>query len=230
MSTYNCTTTTKPPCIDPLTYFLNRVLEIYHSGNYNTIDEALDDVLDNGIVVNSCNFCCDQCDYVLGNFQAYFTYTTPIISSPPLIGANTTAGIPICCTNVYSSVETYLSADFSSSILGDDKAPEIASCSSNISCCNNFKECVLEIACNAKCFDFEIILNKGIIEAQAPNKLSGLCKIIEFLKEHVNPETCFVDLLDVILDKGIVIYCDPNGRIVFGSVETVLSYQFIPPA
>lgn len=232
MSIYNCTTTTSAPCIEPLDYFLNRILEIYHSGDYNTIDEALIDVLNKGLVVNSCNFCCDQCDYILASVETFLSYTEPILASPFPIGAVATTGRSICCQNIYASVETYLKyADVRPEfITGDDDAPEIASCSSNITCCNDFRDCVLEIGCNAKCFNFNLLLDKGIVEVQAPNKVSGLCKIIEFLKEHINPETCFGELIDLIMDYGIVIYCDPNGRIVFGKVETVMDYKAVIPA
>jgi hypothetical protein len=232
MSIYNCTTTTNPiPCVDPLTYLLNMIGEWYDAGTINSINETLDYVLDLGLVLNSCNFCCDSCEYILASAETYYLYTTPAVLPAP--GAvESSNGLDFkCCFNIFVSSQIIFQypdtfADNSSFLItGNLNSNLNGQCGGGLSCCNGFNECVLEIGCGENCFDLIRLLDKGIVERQSPNKPSRLCELIEFLKKYNTGEKCIVEDLDRLLDKGLIIYCDDKNRIIIGSRETVSNYK-----
>jgi hypothetical protein len=230
MSCNLTTTTTKcVPCIHPLDYLFEKVgRAVFSPANDNPFQEIVDRILDRGIIEPNCGICCSDCDdvYVLASVETYLKFWEAMYSTQ--FGGCTFQGG--CCVNVLAAVETYL------------KYEEAAGNDDNSTCCNGFTECSEELFCwmiqgsSDPEDDKDRILDKGIVEqGNIVNNCTGvggsdLCKFTEFLAEYYAIDkraqiTSKSEIVDRILDKGIVFYCNPEtGEIVVASVETFLKY------
>lgn len=152
----------------------------------------------------------------------------------------------ICCSNVYASTETYLKYAEAMGIT-QSAAVEALPLSANVQidqaeyvtpCCNNFDECMDELICwaterasNAATV-IDIIQDKGVVEyGQIQNNCTGavsssICKLVDLFVRYNNIKINIsrLELIEIILDKGLVISCDSNGEIHIASVETWLKY------
>lgn len=216
----NCTTTTTSQCIEcthPFEYILELVYQESvlntDSAYYGNPVEALDRILDKGVVISNCNMCCPKCNiYALGSKQ-----TIIILLESGYIQTS-------CCINIYAAVETY------SGFLESQSA-------TNYSCCTNFHECIDELICvvgknsfNTQEEVIDLLLDKGIIELDVINSKcstskSSICLLAELLNKYFGniQSNVLVQMLDRILDKGISVSCN-NGITVIASVETELQY------
>jgi hypothetical protein len=228
----NLTTTTTSciPCIHPFDYlfeYVNRA--IFNTNNRVPFNDMIDRILDKGIIEPNCGVCCPDCDdvYVLASVETFLKFNESLYSNINNINCYFQGG---CCSNVFAGVETML------------KYREATGRYDNSNCCNGFTECVDELFCwmtqNSKTSseDKDRILDKGIVEFGnivnncTGSRSSSLCKLVELLAESysIDPKSqSFTksEIIDRILDKGIVIYCNPDtGDISFASVETWLKY------
>lgn len=244
----NCTTTTTgnctPNCVHPFRYLFELAYQGVKGPNPKyTFAEALERLLDKGIVFNNCNLCCPNCEVVyslssaetmLKLFEALGMLPPPFINQPPqsLPAANYYQGEP-CCSNIYASVETY-------NIYADALVP-----STNdevVACCNGFNECIDELICWVtqdvyKPLDkITRILDKGVVEYSGIGNGCGdtssqLCYFLDLLKEYLSklgedlPTHNRGTVIDRIFDRGITISCNrDSNEIVIGSTETWLKY------
>jgi hypothetical protein len=230
----NCTTTTKV-CVDPFSYFLCKVVELSKLYDWSILD-TIDRIQDLGFTTNSCDFCCNDCEYILASVETYKVY----VLAKDIHLQNETN----CCVNIFASVErllTYAEAvginqvgsssafPLKMPIQGDDAHDNsVSSCDSNLSCCNDFNKCILDIGCNNQCFNADtigLLLDKGIVENLAPNQQTKICELIEFFRiTKVDLNECIATILDRVTDKGIVIRCY-NGKVFISGVETSLVEQ-----
>jgi hypothetical protein len=136
---------------------------------------------------------------------------------------------PLCsccpCGNLYAfaSVETFL------------KLAEALGWTNDQSCPSWYSDC-----CTENCLDklgelygpvlTDLILNKGMVEYSLLGTKSTLCDIYNYLKDNNVPIQDAIDFVDMILDKGVVFYCNVNDSYIEGdqqviaSVETFLGY------
>lgn len=73
--------------------------------------------------------------------------------------------------------------------------------------------------------NYDIIRNKGLVEYSSVYGGAFICRLLSF-KDEVNMQLSdFLSLLDVILDKGLIIHCSPiTGQTTFSSTETFLNF------
>jgi hypothetical protein len=221
MSCSSTTTTSKKPCVHPFTYIFEIVKKQMESpGNTVTAAEALDRLLDKGIVNTNCNLCCPDCCkmYSLASVETQLKLFEAIFISSEI---DFPCASP-CCSNVFASVETYL------------KYAEVSLGVNNVlNCCNGFTECVDDILCWAGegqpnfAEIVDRILDKGIAEYGTFDGVSQLCFFKDLLQEVniLGPSNSTVsEIIDRILDKGITVYCNQSGEIIIASVETQLKF------
>lgn len=121
------------------------------------------------------------------------------------------------CGNIYilASVETYLKFY--------EEAGEIPV---QEDCCTN--TCITKLQDYATADEFDQFIDRGIVEYSTFNGKSFICYIVDYF--IANPSalgnSSFGEVLNRILDKGIVIYCTEDQQIVAG-VETFLKLNFI---
>jgi hypothetical protein len=225
---YNCTTTSTIPvhCVNPIQYFLEEAKKLSDdSDNQISLFEAINGLLDRGMVVSDCKMCCPDCtslEYYLGSIETYLKYLE-------LVPNNNDVASQLyynCCVNVSSSIEEWLK--YWEVLEGVWNFPTTFP-----TCCNGFSECVNEIfkyRSSQDCGYFEshyydLLIDKGIVEQNSINGESQLCVLFNFLKEYTECG-CFSDILNVIIDKGLMIYCNFNLNHVFiGSAEAYLDYR-----
>jgi hypothetical protein len=110
-------------------------------------------------------------------------------------------------------------------------------------CCNGFSECVQELIdlfeyTTGNYTGIDRLLDKGVVEDGEWESCNGenqqvICRLVyliylinkylEYFKAPYNNAT-MVEVIDRILDKGIVFNCDESGRVTIASVETYLKY------
>jgi hypothetical protein len=154
-----------------------------------------------------------------------------------------------CCSNVAASVETYLK--YAEAMGGTASAAvpagpfpislvEQAIMENVFTCCNGFNECVDDLFCwitqgvTGPGDVVDRFLDKGIVEYGSITNnctdasTSSICKFVDLLAEYIpldkNNRSSKGEIVDRILDKGIVVYCGENGEISIASVETWLKY------
>jgi hypothetical protein len=167
--------------------------------------EVLVNALDDGILTSSGtgSICCPVCGpYVLASVETFLKY------------AEATGISNSCCTNVRASVETYLKY---SEATGGSGA-----------CSNGFSAESTALLDNLSGEDRNIILDKGIVESGALNpdlssSISDLTAMVLAFVDSTYNEEQLVEILAVLLDKGIVVSCFP-GEIIIASVETYLKW------
>jgi hypothetical protein len=206
--------------------------------------------------------------YVLASVETFLkfaeavgiTTSAAVPASPDLLVGTFPTNPEVCCSNVYASTETYLKYAEAVGI-----TPPTAVIASPLSatidvnqgeyvtpCCNGFDECMDELVCwitetsSNSANAIGILQDKGIVEyGQIQNNCTGavsssICKLVDLFKRYVNVKLAGSrsEVIDRLIDKGIVISCDSNGEIHMASVETWLKYaeamgltqSAVPPA
>jgi hypothetical protein len=156
-------------------------------------------VFDKGLVKTNCGSCCPSCGdyYILANSDTYSIWSDNV-------GQNIDLD---CCSN--------------NAILNDNFQLEI-----NNNCNNNFTTCIQNLNSIIPAELLAYIANTGgIVEY---SKLTGsgsiLCGFITLLQTSpLYNTTLLYDAIEILFDKGIVIYCNEEITVV-GSVETFLKY------
>ena len=93
--------------------------------------------------------------------------------------------------------------------------PYIPCCTDN--CLDDLKQ-LIGVNC------FETILDQGFIEYSTIQGRGLACKVLEIAEKYnISPSQVF-EIINVILDRGIVVHCDPNGQISIASIEEWLKY------
>jgi len=88
--------------------------------------------------------------------------------------------------------------------------------------------------CTENCFDelkdyvgpqnYDLIRDKGLIEYSSIYGGAFICRLLQF-KDEVNMQIAdFMQLLNIILDKGVNVYCNKDGMTTFAGTETFLKY------
>jgi hypothetical protein len=190
--------------------------------SYQTISEILDRMLDKGIIESNENseICCPDCVqksnndtnfnlYIMSSVETYLKFADAI---------GFTMGLqPNCCTHITASIQTTLK--FNEAMGGD--------ANNSLNCPNNYNTCINELKNTLTAEGLDRILDKGIVEYGSLSGLSQVCKIHEFIDISVSADTLNTytkdEVINLILDKGIVISC-LNDEIIFGSVETWLKW------
>lgn len=243
-TTLNCT-----PCVHPLEHAFDLAgVGVLNDKNKTPFNETLDIILDKGIYETNCKFCCPDCDnvYVLASVETFLKFTEAIYGTGlGVTCSNQEYFSKGCCTNVHAAVETYLK--YEEAVLQNPDTGEIDpnKLADFPTCCNGFTECLEELTCwltsnlnNRSGSAAEIldrIADKGIVEyGNIINNCTGsggssLCKFAELLAKYYDVDknaqrlSSRAEVMDRILDKGIVVYCNPDlGEIFIGSVETFI--------
>jgi hypothetical protein len=208
--------------------------------------DILNDFLGNGIVQSNENIelCCPDCSvflnnerfgvYVLASVETYLKYaegtgcTTPVpvpamsgTTEQPL-GFTEAEEIAInnaacnCCMHIFASVETELKL---LEAIGGPPYNQEEFCS------ENFISCLNELLSGITSDDYSRIIDKGIVEYNSFFNSSQICLINQFINTMttLDPATSKIDLIDTILDYGIIVSCY-DDEIVIASVETWLKW------
>lgn len=93
--------------------------------------------------------------------------------------------------------------------------PYIPCCTDN--CLDEFKNLI-----GPNCF--EDILDLGFLEYSTIQGRGAVCKLLEIAEKYNISASELFDIIKVILLRGIVVHCDPNGQISIASIETWLKY------
>lgn len=193
---------TPPSCVNAYSYLLDYATN--GATPTSTPVEILDRALDFGIVVaiEGDIICCPFCNpYVLASAETYVKYAEGVGND-----------FSDCCSNSY-----WPNGEFNS-----NNCPSAG---------NGFSEDVnslLQLFTDP--IDIDRIKDKGIIESGSLNpdltsNISDLKVLIQGLFNDPNNDSIssLIEILDRILDKGIVIVC-LDGNVVIASVETFLRY------
>lgn len=174
--------------------------------------EIFDRLLDKGIILPpSTEICCPACNpYVLAAVETFMKLVEAWESLP-------------CCYNVSASVETYLKLY--------EMIPDQEVCEDD----NTFIDCLAELQNILSVEDFDRLLDKGIVEmghiGADGSGGSNICILVNFIQSAFNLQppgyvSSLGEIIDRILDKGVVIQCIPEGFIM-ASVETYLKWAEI---
>jgi hypothetical protein len=93
--------------------------------------------------------------------------------------------------------------------------PYIPCCNDN--CLDEFKEFIGPVC-------YEVLNDKGFVEYSSIQAKGLACKLLELAEKYNIGASDIFSIINVILDKGIVVYCDESGTISIASVETWLKY------
>lgn len=237
------TSTTAPDCtcINVIDYMFQKINE-YKNINNITFRDAIMDALNSGFLIDSCDFCCPDCDiYFLGSVEPYIKLR------------ETDINFEGCCENIYASAETFLKYReiFPSAVPA--AAPLVIGAVQpqqgfNLQiqrCCNtNFTNCINDLTkyfADNQCayvsgtvspinnspfatqlFIDDLIRDMGIIEYGSFFGKTQICRLIQNLA-YYSPNKCFLDELKIFLDLGLVVECD-GSRVIAGGVEAYLKY------
>lgn len=138
----------------------------------------------------------------------------------------------LCCPcpgagYVLASVETYLKYWEGLALANQLVNPVGETCCSSFQDAieSTFDDCFQQP--NTLCTD--IILDKGIVEQGLINGQSQLQNLLDWIisiMPLVGTSSTACEILDRIIDKGIVIFCEPDtDRLIIASVETYLKYN-----
>jgi hypothetical protein len=211
------------------------------------MSEVLDRILDKGVTLSFDNddLCCPDC---LQTIQSSAVPTSPMLTTHEindgdyrlyfLAGVETSLKLlefvgltqpPYdldCCLHYEASVETGLK-------LGEALNYDIPN--NFQSCSTNFNSCIDDLLNSFTFEDVDRVLDKGIVEYGSISGQSQICLLKTFIDLAYNSQDKIVatkqEILDRILDKGIVISCY-NGEMSISSVETFLKWYegYINPA
>jgi hypothetical protein len=190
-------------------------MPVFHTNPSNSVAAIVDVILDEGSVSSIPEgFCCPPCGrYVLASVETSLKY---------LEAVSFDAGQ--CCYNIKASIETYLK--FTETQEGRPAYPDP---------CDNpsFENCYAQMISELNLSGAQInnLLDKGIVETGAigldGSGSSYLCILADCISSAFNLQTVDpsskAEILDRILDKGIVIDCT-GDTLVIAAVETFLRY------
>jgi hypothetical protein len=185
-------------------------MPVFHTSPSNSVAAIVDVILDEGSVSSiPDNFCCPPCGrYVLASVETFNKYAEIISYELE------------CCYNIKASIETYLK--FTETQEGRPAYPDP---------CDNpsFENCYAQMISELNLSGAQInnLLDKGIVETGAigldGSGSSYLCILADCISSAFNLQTVDpsskAEILDRILDKGIVIDCTGN-TLVIASIET----------
>jgi hypothetical protein len=205
-------------CIDPITYIWNLAVNNWELDPSLTIPEYFDIILDKGSIIEGKNdkICCSDCPtgdtfpkvYVLACVETWLKWAEAV-------GITASGFDPegiICCNNVSASVETYLK--YKEAV--DDNLDDLC-------CDNDFEDCLLNLSQVA---NWGRLLDKGIVETNTVNGNTLVCTLTNLIlnaPEDSLGVASFTEVIDRLLDKGLVSYCCPCSTII-ASVETFLKW------
>lgn len=242
MSCLTLTTTLPNPCtqcVHPFVYLFEKAAEqINAPGNRQSLLEAIDRVLDKGIVITNCGICCPNCNqhdvYSFASVETQLKIferlglTAAVPALPPAGAVAPSFGESgPCCSNVAASVETYLK--WNEQVLPSENY-DITTC------CNGFSECFDKLLCWAQSDSplgvevLDRILDKGVAEyGGILNNCtfqiqSELCLLVDLFIQYDIDGGSNAEIIDRILDKGISVHCSESGEITIASVETMIKY------
>lgn len=173
------TTTKSGPCTQckhPFFYLFELVKEaLNHPNNRTSFAEALDRILDKGIITTNCDICCPDCEgvYSLASVETQLkllealglTASAAVPALPPIGAVEKTFGGSIpdngepCCSNVHASVETWLKYADAMGLTQSAAVPALpfsqnlgtttfSEASEEVmTCCNGFTGCVDDLLC-----------------------------------------------------------------------------------
>lgn len=88
--------------------------------------------------------------------------------------------------------------------------------------------------CNENCFDklrefvgitcFQNLQDLGIFEYSSIKGRGLVCKLLDIAEKYNITSVKFYEILETILDKGIIVHCSPDGLKSIASVEKFLEY------
>lgn len=198
---------TPPSCVNAYSYLLDYSID----GSSPTMSpaEVLDIALDQVLIIpiSADIVCCPFCSpYVLASIETYLKYGEAVGS---LDSPSEEEPLP-CCSNVYGQNGEFNSIN----------CPPAG---------NGFSEDVnslLQLFTNPS--DIDNIQDKGIVERGSLNSdltsnISDLKVLIQGLFNHPNNTSPLIEILDRILDKGLVVSCF-NGNVVIANVDSFLQY------
>jgi hypothetical protein len=195
------TTTTTIACKNDFFELITESLSNPQNSTQLVVDN-ISTIIDKGLVKTNCGSCCPACGdfYVLANEETYLEWAS-------FVGENIVLD---CCTNTAEYID------------GNENFIVTNNCN------NNFTTCIQNL-------QTQLNLGPGIAglvpDGQSIieySKLTGsgsiLCGLIALLQTSplYNPNLLY-DVIKVLLDKGIVIYCNESTTVV-ASVETFLKY------
>jgi hypothetical protein len=211
------------------------------------MSEVLDRILDKGVTLSFDNddLCCPDC---LQTIQSSAVPTSPMLTTHEIndgdyrlyflasvetslkllefVGLTQPPYDLDCCLHYEASVETGLK-------LGEALNYDIPN--NFQSCSTNFNSCIDDLLNSFTFEDVDRVLDKGIVEYGSISGQSQICLLKTFIDLAYNSQDKIVatkqEILDRILDKGIVISCY-NGEMSISSVETFLKWYegYINPA
>jgi hypothetical protein len=189
-------------------------MPVFHTSPSNSVAAIVDIILDRGSVSSiPDNFCCPPCGrYVLASVEKFNKYAEIISYELE------------CCYNIKASVETFLKFNEAA-----DMIPNFPSQCDNPSFENCYAQMISEL--NLSGAQINNLLDKGIVETGAigldGSGSSYLCILADCISSAFNLQTVDpsskAEILDRILDKGIVIDCT-GDTLVIAAVETFLRY------
>ena len=176
--------------------------------------ETFDRLLDKGLVVGQCCDACPACDYVLASWQTYAKYIEAV-GGPK----------PTCCFNYFVNETTRLEAIDASTKFTKFDSNQNGLYTLTSECKSNFSYCVDQLKLKVGLTNFQTFINKGIFENERLYDQSALCYLLEYFYEiGVTDQNVVSDIIERLLDKGLVINCTSQNFLVIGSVETYLKY------
>ena len=201
-------------CLDPWTYIF-RIAKKSAEINNRSVAEEVDRILDKGLIMpNEDQVCCTTCDgpYAVASVETWLKLAEAVGWSN---GEFSEPNINLCCNSVNASVETYLK--YAEAVSGQDGP--LPPC-----CETNYAECFAKLASLGA---IERILDKGLIESNPPGSISWLCALYEQLVTLTEDEldgSTYAEIIDRLLDKGLVSHCYDDCNIIIASVETYLKF------
>jgi hypothetical protein len=175
--------------------------------------EVFDLALDTGIIIpiDENSVCCPKCGpYVLASVETFLKFADAWCIIDGLACAVS------CCINVYAGTITY-----------EEYIDEMGQ---EYTCQNGFAQETLALtSLFTTPAEQQRLLDKGIVEHGSLNEdltsnISNLKTMIQAFFASEYNESSLSEILDRILDKGLVVYCTADN-VIIGSVETFLSYS-----
>jgi hypothetical protein len=203
----------------------------------SNLSEIIDRIIDKGITLSfeSNDLCCPDCLQDIppipaspmltthevndGNYRLYFLAS--VETSLKLLDSVGLTQSPYeldCCLHYEASVETGLKL---AEAIDYDIPNNLKSCSTN------FNSCIDYLMDSFTSEDVDRVLDKGIVEYGSISGQSQICTIKDYIDLAYNSqdkiESTKVEILDGLLDKGLVVSCY-NGEMSISSVETFLKW------
>jgi len=198
-------------CVNAYDYLTEYSLE--NAGPIVSPANVFDLALDTGIIIpiDENSVCCPKCGpYVLASVETFLKFADAWCITDGLACAVS------CCINVYAGTITY--------------EQYIDAMGQEYTCQNGFAQETLALtSLFTTPADQQRILDKGIVEHGSLNEdltsnISNLTTMIQAFFASEYNESSLSEILDRILDKGLVVYCTADN-VIIASVETFLSYS-----